>query len=188
MGLPVSKDPAGREDSLFSMAVDRNDLGAPDSLRYSILTGVLSEEYDRVIEELKGFSDKPSPYPNFQEKATRYINHCIDLIYAIKAKRGFQGIGSLTRAKQQELREKFKEHFRELQHVLKVIEKIQTDLRIQDVRSTIYVVRALWLATLSIIILAFWLDIIDGLARTSIVVFDDVFTQLANFLAEKIGF
>ncbi|MEN0059571.1 MAG: hypothetical protein AAGB31_12100, partial [Bdellovibrio sp.] len=127
-------------------------------------------------------------YPNFQSKITRYINHSVDLIYAIKAKRSFPGIHSLTRAKQQELREKFKEHLRELQYVLKMVEKIHEDLRIQDARSTIYVVKALWLAVLGIIVLAFWLEIVHGLAKTSIVVFDDGFGKLANWLAEKIGF
>lgn len=177
-----------QQEALFEVSVDKTDLGRPDSLRYNILTWVLDERYDRAIEELKEFLEKPSDYPNFKEKITRYIHHAIDLIYAIKAKRSFPGINSLTRAKQQELREKFKGHFRELQHVLKVVEKIHTDLRIQDVRSTIYVVKALWFASLAIIILAFWLDIVHGLAKTSFVVFDDAFGKFANWLAAMIGF
>ncbi|AFY01756.1 hypothetical protein [Bdellovibrio bacteriovorus] len=196
MSVPALKDAANAADpakkreegAFFDMNVDKSDLGRPDSLRYNILTWVLDERYDRAIEELKDFLEKPSEYPNFQSKVTRYINHSIDLIYAIKAKRSFPGINSLTRAKQQELREKFKEHFRELQYVLKIVEKVQGDLRIQDVRSTIYVVKAAWFASLAIIVLAFWLDIVNGLAKTSVVVFDDGFGKLANILAEMIGF
>ncbi|WP_374033165.1 hypothetical protein ACES2I_09960 [Bdellovibrio bacteriovorus] len=196
MSVPALKDAANAADpvkkreegAFFDMNVDKSDLGRPESLRYNILTWVLDERYDRAIEELKDFLEKPSEYPNFQDKVTRYINHSIDLIYAIKAKRSFPGINSLTRAKQQELREKFKEHFRELQYVLKIVEKIQGDLRIQDVRSTIYVVKAAWFASLAIIVLAFWLDIVNGLAKTSVVVFDDGFGKLANVLAEMIGF
>ncbi|AHZ84597.1 hypothetical protein AB1A81_09655 [Bdellovibrio bacteriovorus] len=196
MSVPALKDAANgadpskkREDgAFFDMNVDKSDLGRPESLRYNILTWVLDERYDRAIEELKDFLEKPSEYPNFQDKVTRYINHSIDLIYAIKAKRSFPGINSLTRAKQQELREKFKEHFRELQYVLKIVEKVQGDLRIQDVRSTIYVVKAAWFASLAVIILAFWLDIVNGLAKTSVLVFDDGFGKLANVLAEMIGF
>jgi acetylornithine deacetylase/succinyl-diaminopimelate desuccinylase-like protein len=151
------------------------------------MTWVLDERYDKAIEELKDFLERPTEYPNFKGKITRYIHHSIDLIYAIKAKRGFPGINSLTRAKQQELREKFKEHFKELQYILKIVEKTHGDLRIQDARSTIYVVRALWLAALGVIILGFWLDIVNGLAQTSIVVFDDLFTKLANSLAGMLG-
>lgn len=196
MSVPALKDSTAvveeikkkEEGAFFDMSVDKADLGRPDSLRYNILTWVLDERYDKAIDELKDFLEKPSEYPNFKSKITRFINHSIDLIYAIKAKRSFPGINSLTRAKQQELREKFKEHFRELQYVLKVVEKIQSDLRVQDVRSTIYVVKAAWFASLAVIILAFWMDIVNGLAKTSVLVFDDGFGKLANFLAETIGF
>lgn len=184
----VSTEVHRDENTSFDAGIDRSDLGNPDSLRYAILTWVLEERYDRAIEELKEYIEKPSEYPNFKEKITRFINHSVDLIYAIRAKRSFPGINSLTRAKQQELREKFREHFRELQYVLKVVEKIQADLRIQDARSTIYVVRALWIAAISIIGLAFWLDVTGGLAKTIYLVFDDSFGNLANWLAKTIGF
>ncbi|MGZ3779072.1 MAG: hypothetical protein ACXVCY_00460 [Pseudobdellovibrionaceae bacterium] len=177
-----------KEPSFFEVGLEQTDLGKPDSFRYNILTCVLNENYDKAIEDLKGFVEKPSEYPNFKDKITRFVNHSIDLIYAIKAKRGFPGINSLTRAKQQELREKFKGHFRELQYILKIIEKIQGDLRVEDVRSTIYVVRALWFCGIAIAITAFWVEIVNGLARASYVVSDDAFGKLANFLAEKIGF
>ncbi|WP_413581462.1 hypothetical protein [Bdellovibrio sp. HCB288] len=195
MAVPAIKDNAAvasenknNDAGLFDMGtVDRTDLGNPESFRFKILTWVLAERYDRAIEELKDFLEAPSDYPDFKGKVTRYIHHGIDLIYAIKAKRGFPGINSLTRAKQQELREKFKEHFKELQYILKTIEKIQTDLRIADARSTIYVVRALCAASLGIVILAFWLDIVNGLASTSIIVFDDAFGRLANWLVGLVG-
>lgn len=195
MSVPALKDTsnavessAKSEGSFFDMGVDKADLGKPDSLRYNILTWVLDERYDRAIEELKEYLEKPSEYPNFKDKITRFIHHSVDLIYAIKAKRSFPGINSLTRAKQQELREKFKEHFRELQYVLKVVEKIQTDLRVQDVRSTIYVVQALWIAGVSIVGLAFYLDMVHGLAKTAYIVFDESFGHAANWLAGMIGF
>ena len=174
--------------ALFDMGLERSDLGAPNSLRYGILVWVLDEKYDKAIEELRTFHETPSEYPNFQDKIGRYVTHGVDLIYAIKAKRSFPGISSLTRAKQQELREKFKEHFKELQYILKIIEKIQGDLRIQDVRSTIYVVRALCYAVGAIFVLGLSLEIMHGLLHTSIVVFDDIFGQLAGWIAAKIGF
>lgn len=183
-----SADKKKGEGAFFDVGIENSDLGKPDSLRYTILTRVLNEDYDSALEELNSFLEEPSEYPNFKSKITRFVHHSIDLIYAIKAKRSFPGINSLTRAKQQELREKFKGHFKELQYVLKLIEKIQGDLRIHDVRSTIYVVKALWLAILGIIITAFWMEIVHGLAKTSVIVSDDAFGKLANWLAEKIGF
>lgn len=185
---PAEAATSSNEAPLFDVGFDRTEMGKPDSFRYNISCWILEERYDRAIEELKEFLEKDSEYPNFKDKVGRYVSHSIDLIYAIKAKRSFPGINSLTRAKQQELREKFKGHFKELQNILKIIEKIQTDLRIQDVRSTIYVVKALWIAGLAIVLLAFWLDVYHGLAKTSWVVFDDTFGQVANWLADKTGF
>lgn len=196
MALPVLNESSAAvtqgkkndDSTFFEMGLEKADLGRPDSLRYNILTWVLSERYDKAIQELSDFLEKPSDYPNFKEKVARYVNHSTDLIYAIKAKRSFPGINSLTRAKQQELREKFKGHYKELQYALKIIEKIHGDLRIQDARSTIYVMRALCIAVVSVLALALWLEIVHGLMKTSVIVLDDSFGKLANFLAEKVGF
>ncbi len=182
-----SKSSKPEDTQLFNLKADATDLGRADSLRYNILTWVLDEQYDKAIKEVKDLLSRPSPYPDFQERVTRYAHHSVDLIFAIKAKRNFPGISSLTRAKQQELREKFKEHFKELQYILMRIEKVEADLRISDTRSTIYVVRALWLAGIGIIFLAFLLEIIRGLAQTGLVVFDESITTGTNWLFNLIG-
>jgi len=163
------------------------DFGRADSLRYNIMMWVLDEKYDKCIQEMRNFLENPSDYPNFKGKIERFVSHGIDLIYAIKAKRNFPGIASLTRAKQQELREKFKEHFRELQAVMQKIEKIQVDLRIEDARSTIYVIRALWFSGASIAILGFILEIFHGLALTSHVVLDEFLEQCVAWIFSLIG-
>lgn len=170
MGLPATKQndvlnegsKVSQPGSIFEMSIDRSDLGTPDTVRYTVLSYVLDERYDAAIEKLRVFLDEPSEYPNFRSKTERFISHSIDLVYAIKAKRSFPGVSSLTRAKQQELREKFKGHFRELTQTLKIVEKIQTDLRIEDVRSTIYVVKALWYAIVAIIGTAFIIEMTSG--------------------------
>jgi hypothetical protein len=168
---------------LFSdTGIDGTDLGKPDSLRYTVLRMVLDERYDSAIEELREFLEAKSEYPDFKDRIGRFIIHSIDLIYAIKAKRSFPGISSLTRAKQQELREKFKEHLQELQQCIKIIEKNQTDLRVTDARSTIYVVRAAWYSLASLCLAAFYLEITHGLAKTSVIVVDDAITRTTDWI------
>ncbi len=173
--------------NLFQLGMEKTDFGKPDSLRYKVLHMVLQEGYDNAIGELKEFSQMDSEYPKFKQKVERYIAHCIDLVYAIKAKRNFPGISSLTRAKQQELMEKFKEHYKELQFMLRKIEKVEADLRIEDARSTIYVIRALWLAALSLVLIWFVTEIFRGLALTSGVVMDDLIDKTTNFLFDLVG-
>jgi hypothetical protein len=177
-----------QESKIFEMNHEPVDFGKADSLRYNILSWVLNEQYDRAIQELRNFASQDSDYPNFKEKVERLALHSVDLVYAIKAKRNFPGLSSLTRAKQQELREKFKVHFKELQAVMKRIEKIQVDLRIEDARSTIYIIRALWLAGAAISLLAFIKEVVGGLALTSSVVMSDLLNQAVEAIFTIIGF
>lgn len=175
------------EAQIFDIKIDTSDLGRVDTLRYNILSWVLNDKYDVAIKELKDTLERPSEYPDFHKRTHRFINHAVDLIYAIKAKRNFSGINSLTRAKQQELREKFKEHFNELQYILRKVEKIERDIKIADMRSTIYIVRAFWIAGLSIVLAAFLLEVMRGLAHAGIAVFDDTLSKLVNWLFELMG-
>lgn len=167
--------------------VERQDLGRADTLRYNVLSFVVEENYEKAVQELRKFLDKDTEYPKFKERIERYIMHSIDLVNAIRAKRKFPGINSLTMAKQQELNEKFRVHFNELQYVLKKIEKIQVDLRLEDVRSTVWVVRAIMNAAIVIAISAFLLDVSRGLLKTAWVVIDDIFVNLTAWLFQMIG-
>lgn len=181
------KDAKREEQSIFDLRLDHTDLGKPESLRYNVLVWVLNEKYDKAIEALKNFGESESPYPDFKQKTGRFIAHCIDLVYAIKAKRNFPGMNSLTRSKQQELREKFKTHLRELQNSLTRVEVIRHDLQIKDARSTIYIVKALWYAGFSILLLAFCLELFNGLAENSINVSIDAADSGADWLFRLIG-
>src|SRR6185312_7473140 len=118
MGLPAKKDQ-------FQLQVERHDMGKADTLRYNVITFVVEENYERAIQELRTFSEKDSEYPKFKEKTERYISHAIDLVNAIRTKRKFPGAAFMTMAKQQELNERFREHFNELQNILKRIEKTE---------------------------------------------------------------
>lgn len=182
MAVVLHQDKNKEEEKLFEVGIERTDLGKPDSLRYRVLTMVLDERYDSAIQELREFIDTPSDYPDFKSRIGRFVNHSVDLIYAIKAKRSFPGIASLTRAKQQELREKFKEHLKELQYSIKKIEKNETDLRVSDARSTIYVVRALWYSVVLLAAMGLFLEVTHGLANTSVVVVDDLAGRATSWL------
>lgn len=179
---------ANEEAALFDLGMEKSDFGSPDSLRFKTLTIVLEERYDDAIEGLKKFLAEESEYPNFKLKVGRLANHCVDLIHAIKAKRNFPGLSSLTRAKQQELREKFRDHFKELKSTLKKIEKVTTDLRIQDARTTIYVVKASWYSIATIFFVALTLELIRGTGWTAFSILDDYLLRFARWLTSLLGF
>ena len=180
MGEPALKQQSKIND------IDATDLGRPDTLRYNVLTFVINEEYDRAIKTLKEFMESDSEYPNFKMKVERYLLHSIDLIYAIRTKRNFPGVSSLTRTKQQELRDKFKEHFKELRFMMKKIEDSMEELRLNDVRSTNIVVKAFWLSLVVVFVAGFSIEMANGMGHSFEVVFNEFLDKTINFLFSKI--
>lgn len=162
--------------------LDMNDLGHVNSLRLNVLTTIINEEYDVSIQRLKDFVSQDSAYPNFKIRVERYVQHSIDLIHAIKTKRNFPGFNSLTRSKQQELKEKVKEHFQELKGVLKKIEKCMEELRLNDIRSTHIVVHSLWLSLAAVFVSGILLDIFQDIGSNAYVVFDEKSAQLLEYV------
>ena len=181
MGEPAIKSLVGKVND-----IDASDLGRPDTLRYNVLTFVINEEYDRAIRTLKEFLESDSEYPNFKLKVERYLLHSIDLIYAIRTKRNFPGISSLTRTKQQELRDKFKEHFKELRFMMKKIEDCMEELRLNDVRSTNIVIKSFWLSLVVVFVAAFCIEFVNGLGHSFEVVFNEFIEKSREFMFNNI--
>lgn len=184
MGLPVIKSKSNDKE----LSVDKREVGQADSLRYNVATYVVEEKYDRAIEELRDFLEVESEFPKFRERVTKYIDHCVDLINAIRAKRKFPGATSLTMAKQQELKDRFHEHFRELQQVLKNIDRIHTELKLDDIRSTVWVIQTMVYAVLAVLIIAFALEASRGLGLSIWSVVDDMFMAITSKIFSVFGF
>lgn len=154
------------------------------AIRGEVLGLVAANEFNKAIHVLKKFSEKDFVYPNFKLKAERYISHAIDLILAIEANRKFSDLSSLTRSKQQELKEKFNKHSEELKLMLEKVELAYNDLRVKDSRSTHYVVRSVWLSILIVSISALVLDVFRGLSKTILIVVESGVDQVTDVLAK----
>lgn len=167
--------------------LQKKDIGKPDSLRYNVMVFVAEENYDRAIHEIKKYMDQEFEYPGFKEKIERYMSYSIDLVNAIRAKRKFPGMSSLTTAKQQEIIEKFHYHYEELRLVLKKVEKVHHTLEVEDHRSTIIVVRAVVNAAIAIAILAFVLESSRGMVANVYTVSDNYLANLIDFVFQRFG-
>lgn len=167
--------------------LDISDLGVPDTVRYNVLTFVVNEEYDRAINYLKDFMDRDTDYPNFKERVDRYINHAIDLIFAIRTKRNFPGMSLLTKSKQNELRERYREHFQELKSVMRKVETCQEELRLSDIKSTTMLVKSVWFSTVVVVISAVVIEIFQGLGATFFVVFDDYLNKSLEYVFKMLN-
>lgn len=162
--------------------------GQINTLRHALLTCIAEENYDLAIRECNVFLGHRSEYPKFKPRVERYIRHAIDLIHAIRSKRHFPGIHSLTITKQHELAKKVKHHLDELQYVLRKIERIQAELQVEDNRSTIWVVRAACVAVLVVALAALTIDFFSSnLYWSAYLVADDGVSRLLSWLWTTLG-
>lgn len=172
--------PALREEKAIYL-VDRADMGRADSLRYNVISYVREENYDKAVQVLADFMQKPSEYPSFHRRVERFIEHAIDLVRAVEMKRNFPGVNRLTAARQQDLKLKVKQHMDELIYCLKKVEHVEMKLRVEDVRSTVIIVHAVVLCSFAVALVAFLIELSQGLAVNALVVFDDIFQELATW-------
>lgn len=163
------------------------DLGRTDSLRATILQLVVGENYERAGEEMVAYVDLKTSYPNFQMRVQRLVQHCNELIQAIKTKRNFPGLAALSLAKQQEIHEKVLEHFEELKSHLRQVEKIERENKLDDLRSTVWVVRAFAHALVLIFVVAFLLDLKNGHFGSIVPVVGDVLDNASEWVVTHIN-
>lgn len=169
------------------MRASSQDGGSVDSLRNRVASHVAGEAYDRAIQSLEEYISSKREYPQFKDRADRYVTHASDLIHAIKAKRSFPGMQHLSMSKQQELYDRAMEHFDELKSALKRIEQIEQEVRIEDVRSTVWVIQALIYSTFAVLVMAFLLELSKGILPSAIIVADDAFGRMVNWCFDLIG-
>lgn len=167
----------------------RNDSGGRmDTVRAAVMSAVVGEHYEGAKDELKNYVEFKTAYPGFQERAGRYVDHCCDLIEAIKIKRNFPGLASLSLAKQQEIHEKVLEHFEELKQNLKQIEKVEREHKINDMRSTVWVVKTVSFVAAMLMFTALVIDIRAGYFSSFFTVADRTIDDASTWIVNLINF
>ena len=168
-----------RSDQLEKQLVqtlDQRKVGKTHSLRHTVLNSIVSGDYDGAKSALIEYVEMQREYPSFINRSKRYVEHCHDVIQAIKTKREFPAKHTLPMSKQQELMEKVVEHFEELKHYLNRIEITQKDAKLEDLRSTVWVIKA-FTYCLFIIVLALFLR---SAAMSILSSFDYVINDFTN--------
>jgi hypothetical protein len=176
------EDSGSSEGPKKILQVSRSEMGKADTLKYNINYFVVDENYDKAIEEIQNYMLVKVDLPNYQEKIKPYLNHCIDLVHAIRAKRGFSKNISLTRSKQQELHETIKVHYDELQFSLKKIEQIRNQLTLEDMRSTIWIIKSTVYSIAAILLLMFLKELLNGgILDSFLIVFEHAIDEMINW-------
>ncbi len=165
----------------------RKDQARMDSVRTSVLRAVVDENYEAAKNELKDYVEIKTNFPGFQVRADRYVDHCCELIHAIQTKRNFPGLASLSLAKQQEVHEKVLAHFEELKQNLKLIERVEREHKLTDMRSTVWVVRTATQVAAMILIVAFVIDVNAGMFTSAVKVIDSIVDDASTWVVNLFG-
>ncbi len=140
-------------------------------LRQGVLQLVADNQYDSAVEELSLYVEAKTSYPLFQSRVESYVSHCNNLIFAIQAKRDFPSSVVMSYARQQELSEKVREHFEELKQFLKKIERVEREVKLDDMRSTVWFLKTFTYCVFALFALGFILDLSRGMAQSFFVAF-----------------
>lgn len=163
-------------DMQLEQNLEQRTAGKAHSLRNTVLQYVVAGDYEGAKKALADYVDMQREYPNFINRSKRYVSHCLDVIQAIKTKRDFPGKHALPISKQQELMETVIEHFEELKHYLNRIEITQKDAKLEDLRSTVWVIKALTYCVFLVVLVFF----LRSAALSILSSFDYVITDYSN--------
>jgi len=147
-------------EGLLKEGIDIDDYsaggGSNSGLTYghAILAAVVYEKYEMALAELETLLSLRIDYPDFGEKAGRYVQHAKSLVRAIKAKRAVGKLPHVSRSKQKELVATLGIHFSELRTCILNIEKVERYVRKEDISSTRWFMVALFWSGASVFFVA----------------------------------
>lgn len=185
--LEASKTLEVKEDLTLRLKERTREAGRIDSLKRTILGYVTSESYDLAKDTLRSYVYDKTSFPLFKDRVGRYVEHSCDLIQAIELKRNFPGVSSLTFSKQQEIHEGVLKHFEELKSSLTSIQRVERELKLEDLRSTAWFLRTLSHCLFLLTTVAFVAAVSNGLGRSFLLVVDQVTDQFSNAVIGLFG-
>lgn len=152
------------------------------NIKNDVIKCINEDQFELATQTLKLFSERNFPYRNYKLKIERYVSHSIDLILALNANKNFSGFNSLTRSKQQELKDKYKKNYNELHETLSKIEMSFYELKFKDNQSTGYFVKAFWVALMIVACSALAIEIFNSIGANAYVLFLNCIDYITEFL------
>jgi hypothetical protein len=114
-----------------------------DSLKSTVLGLAKSGNFDAAKREMKFYQQQNTSTPGFEFRTKHYFTHCYELLDAISNLKHIPNFENLRAAQQKQIRERIMTYGQDLSSILGRIDKVTNDLKIQDIRSTMWVIRTL---------------------------------------------
>ncbi len=133
------------------------------SLSHRILSLIAYKSYQQGVQELQDYINMRSKeYSAFYLASHRYFLRIQSISMAVEKQRSAPNLENYPEAKKHEVYDLLKEYFKELRNQIKGVENAEYALRVEDVRSTVWVVRAMAFSVIGIFVLGFCLDLFTG--------------------------
>jgi hypothetical protein len=162
--------------------LSENISGRLDGLRYTILSLVVDGRYDLAVAEISFYSNSEHKLRVFKLRAQRYLNHCEELIRAIESKIKFCQTRTITRSQKHQLYMMVMKHFHELTESLKKIERIENDVRVSDLKSTVWVLKAFMVCFATILMLGMIKEAYFTMQTPLLVIIDDSVEKIFHMM------
>ncbi len=170
------------EEGMNSLEEDMNArvTGLAFGLGHTILTLVAQSRFDMAIGEIDNLKKAHKELPILFRKSERFLSHCKELVQAIKMKKSFPNISTLPLSKQEEMHDRIMDHFEELKSSLKKIDRMEADIRVQDARSSLWVVRTFAICTCVVVAFAIALEAHRTMGKPVRVILEDLSKMVFN--------
>jgi hypothetical protein len=153
------------------------------TLTHRIMMLVAYKSYGQAVSEVKDYVQQRSKeLAALYLGSHRYILRIETLTKAIEKKRGMPNLEKQSASKQQEIFDLVKEYFSELRGQLKGIETVERSLMIEDVRATVWTVRAVAYSLIAVLVVGFSVDISTGAYDTIVNVVKDYILQFCDWV------
>jgi len=173
----------GTSSSKLATYYDISDIGDPDTLLSTVLELTVEAKYDIAICALLEYAKSKDNYPQYTIKTRRYFEHCTEIIHAIRSKNNFPNLSSLPKAKQQEINDRIKDHYVELKRFLERVNQVELELRQQDSRSTVWVVKMVSFSIFFLLTLAFVKETFFTMGTP----INAIYTDFMNWIMDGVG-
>ncbi|MDZ4661422.1 MAG: hypothetical protein SGJ18_07350 [Pseudomonadota bacterium] len=168
------------EEDLIREVSESDRMG---TLAHRILILVAHKSYAQALNDLQEYVKfRSKDYSAFYLASHRYVIRMQNIISAIEKQRGVKGIENFTESKKHEVFEVVKDYFKELRNQIRGIESAEHSLKVEDVRSTVWVVWALTYSMVGIFVLALILDLASGSFLTLYLVLKDTYLQACTWI------
>ncbi len=161
---------------------EANKADRAGTLTHRIMMLIAYKSYGQAVAELKEYiAGRSKEMAALYLGSHRYVLRIETLTKAIEKKRS-PHLEKQSATKQQEIFDLVKEYFGELRGQLKGIETVERSLMVEDVRATVWTVRAVAYSMIAILVTGFLVDVSTGTYNTVVNVLKDYIVRMCDWI------